>query len=135
MNFKSQASLVLVALFIGLGLISFAALPIIQSSDDFSMTTFTSNQEFMEYLENSESYSMYSSIQTLGSLRTAMPMDGAVGIPATISQGMEGSVGMGESVSEPERVSETNVQVEGIDEPDIIKTDGNEIYFSRNGFI
>ncbi len=29
-----------------------------------------------------------------------------------------------------ERVSETNVQVEGIDEPDIVKTDGKKIYFS-----
>lgn len=29
-----------------------------------------------------------------------------------------------------ERVSETNVQVAGIDEPDIVKTDGKEIYFS-----
>lgn len=34
----------------------------------------------------------------------------------------------GESI--PERVSETNVQVTGIDEPDIVKTDGKEIYFS-----
>lgn len=31
----------------------------------------------------------------------------------------------------PERISETNVQVAGIDEPDIVKTDGKEIYFSR----
>lgn len=30
----------------------------------------------------------------------------------------------------PTRVSETNVQVPGIDEPDILKTDGKEIYFS-----
>ena len=30
----------------------------------------------------------------------------------------------------PSRVSETNVQVPGIDEPDILKTDGKEIYFS-----
>ncbi len=30
----------------------------------------------------------------------------------------------------PERVSETTVQVKGIDEPDIVKTDGSEIYFS-----
>ncbi len=29
-----------------------------------------------------------------------------------------------------ERVSETNVQVTGIDEPDIVKTDGKKIYFS-----
>lgn len=30
----------------------------------------------------------------------------------------------------PERVSQTNIQVIGIDEPDIVKTDGKEIYFS-----
>jgi inhibitor of cysteine peptidase len=32
---------------------------------------------------------------------------------------------------EPGRVSTTNVQVSGIDEPDIVKTDGTTIYFSR----
>ncbi len=32
----------------------------------------------------------------------------------------------------PERYSETNVQVEGIDEPDIVKTDGENIYTSFN---
>lgn len=32
-----------------------------------------------------------------------------------------------------ERVSETTVQVPGIDEPDIVKTDGREIYFSTSG--
>ncbi len=34
----------------------------------------------------------------------------------------------------PSRVSGTNVQVSGIDEPDIVKTDGSTIYFSRNGY-
>ncbi len=33
-----------------------------------------------------------------------------------------------------ERVSQTNVQVIGIDEPDIVKTDGKEIYFSGQRF-
>ncbi len=32
--------------------------------------------------------------------------------------------------SAPQRTSETNVQVSGIDEPDIVKTDGNNIYYS-----
>jgi len=32
------------------------------------------------------------------------------------------------------RVSETNVQVKGIDEPDIVKTDGKEIYISQEGY-
>lgn len=35
---------------------------------------------------------------------------------------------------EPERFSETNVQVLGIDEPDIVKTDGQDIYFSSERF-
>jgi uncharacterized secreted protein with C-terminal beta-propeller domain len=33
------------------------------------------------------------------------------------------------------RVSETNVQVQGIDEPDIVKTDGNEIYYSNQSYV
>jgi len=39
-------------------------------------------------------------------------------------------VGMGGGGGEPSRVSETNVQVEGIDEPDIVKTNGKEIFAS-----
>lgn len=35
-----------------------------------------------------------------------------------------------EDAAAPSRVSETNVQVAGIDEPDIVKTNGKEIYFS-----
>lgn len=35
------------------------------------------------------------------------------------------------SSAQAERVSETNVQVKGIDEPDIVKTDGGNIYFSQ----
>lgn len=32
------------------------------------------------------------------------------------------------------RISDTNVQVAGIDEPDIVKTDGKNIYFSRESY-
>lgn len=35
------------------------------------------------------------------------------------------------AASTPERISQTNVQVVGIDEPDVVKTDGQRIYFSR----
>ncbi|MEM5773192.1 MAG: beta-propeller domain-containing protein [Candidatus Aenigmatarchaeota archaeon] len=34
----------------------------------------------------------------------------------------------------PERVSTTNVQVAGIDEPDMVKTDGKNIYFSSQSY-
>jgi uncharacterized secreted protein with C-terminal beta-propeller domain len=40
-----------------------------------------------------------------------------------------------QDMSAPEfRVSDTNVQVQGVDEPDILKTDGSSIFFSRTGF-
>jgi len=35
------------------------------------------------------------------------------------------------NVPQPERVSETNVQVLAVDEPDVVKTDGRQIYFSQ----
>ncbi len=38
------------------------------------------------------------------------------------------------SNASPDRVSGTNVQVAGIDEPDILKTNGKEIYFSLENF-
>ena len=41
-----------------------------------------------------------------------------------------GPSSMGEKSIVPERVSETTVQVSGVDEPDVVKTDGKEIYFS-----
>ena len=46
--------------------------------------------------------------------------------PATLEMGVGGEV----QQKAAERVSETNVQVAGIDEPDIIKTDGTRIFFS-----
>ena len=45
-----------------------------------------------------------------------------------VSQGIE--IEEGETI--PERVGETTVQVKGIDEPDILKTDGKRIYFSSS---
>ncbi|PSQ47704.1 hypothetical protein BRD19_08685 [Halobacteriales archaeon SW_7_65_23] len=36
----------------------------------------------------------------------------------------------GSGSEEPERVGETNVQVEGFDEPDVVKTDGANFYYS-----
>lgn len=37
----------------------------------------------------------------------------------------------GAAPEEPSRYSETNVQVQGIDEPDIVKTDGQHIFYAR----
>jgi uncharacterized secreted protein with C-terminal beta-propeller domain len=56
-----------------------------------------------------------------------------------IDVGLEASDSIGLGTAEKtaavaDRFSETNVQVMGIDEPDIVKTDGREIYFSSHGF-
>lgn len=44
------------------------------------------------------------------------------------------SAGAANAVRTPSRASETNVQVAGIDEPDIVKTDGQNIYISKQGW-
>jgi len=79
---------------------------------------FASEEEFKDYLAKGAAEPGYSGLTMDGGLKTAMPQ---------VWLGMEGIGGGGEAL---ERVSETNVQVTGVDEPDIVKTDGKEIYFS-----
>ena len=82
---------------------------------------FASEEEFKAYLqeaelESYESFGMMPMGMGRGELmiQEEMPMAKEVAVPSAA----------------PERVSETTVQVMGIDEPDIVKTDGKEIYFS-----
>lgn len=74
---------------------------------------FSSEADFKSYLAKAEL--KYYGFMDMEGIR-AMPM-------------VEAPLGLGEKAI-PERVSETTVQVAGIDEPDIVKTDGKEIYFS-----
>lgn len=62
--------------------------------------------------------------------RGMMAQDGAA--PPTAPAPTAGAEGSGAGV--PSRVSGTNVQVAGIDEPDIVKTDGNNIFISRQSW-
>jgi uncharacterized secreted protein with C-terminal beta-propeller domain len=78
---------------------------------------FSSEEEFKEYLQNASIETQYWG----GGLGGEILTDGAARMFAPAE-------GKG---AEPERVSETNVQVAGIDEPDIVKTNGKEIYFSH----
>ncbi len=95
---------------------------------------FASEEEFKQYLaKQEESQSYYNGMNFSSRAESAIPM-------ATTDMGGMDSIGLSEktgmSYSESGqsagRVSETNVQVAGIDEPDIVKTDGKEIYFSRD---
>lgn len=84
---------------------------------------FSSEEDFKNYLAEVESVS-YGGIGIIGMERggdEVMAFEGATkGAPLPFSS---------PSIS-AERVSQTNVQTPGIDEPDIVKTDGKEIYFS-----
>ncbi|TAK95136.1 hypothetical protein EPO05_05070 [Patescibacteria group bacterium] len=91
-----------------------------------SVTQFKSEQEFKDYLEKTQSRNgMFGGFGMGGvskmestTLQAPMAADSAEGLSFRASS---------------QRVSTTNVQVAGIDEPDIVKTDGRELYISREG--
>lgn len=78
---------------------------------------FSSEEEFKSYLKEAKAMVEYSGWE-LGLKEARIS---ALSIEAPL---------MAEKAVLPERISETTVQVPGIDEPDIVKTDGKEIYFS-----
>lgn len=96
----------------------------INPADFKTLKKFSSEQEFKDYLTSHAGSSGYygiggemvarSSIQTI---EAAVPMNAPAGMG-------------GDNGTIADRVSETNMQVAGIDEPDIVKTDGKEIYLS-----
>lgn len=99
-----------------------SGLPVIQKT---KIIKFTSESDFKNYLAQTESTSAYYfsakgsdqiRLNTPQTLNLAPPM-------AAFGSGIAGG-------GVPKRVSTTNVQVIGIDEPDILKTDGKQIYYS-----
>ncbi|KPJ57373.1 hypothetical protein AMJ49_01005, partial [Parcubacteria bacterium DG_74_2] len=85
---------------------------------------FASEEDFKAYLQEAQFAYYMPSFFAMGAPR-AIFEEGMV-LPAPLA--LDGKGGA------PERISETTVQVPGIDEPDIVKTDGKEIYFSFEGY-
>jgi len=80
---------------------------------------FSSEQDFKDYIAKAKSASGFYGGR------------GGAGGPGIMDMSAKSSEGLGAPISAaPARVSETNVQVAGVDEPDAVKTDGKEIYFS-----
>lgn len=96
---------------------------VVSLSEDFK--TFTSAQDFQNYFKRSaeELRGAGLGIGIVGGLSR----DRAFLEALPSAQSTSGAVPPASAV---ERISETNVQVAGIDEPDIVKTNGREIYFS-----
>ena len=94
----------------------------------FELKKFSSNEEFQKYLEESttSNYGGFSSFvrqERFGSVMMDMATTAVAPMPAMAVA--ENSAG-----GQPSRVSETNVQVKGIDEPDIVKTNGKQLFLS-----
>lgn len=97
------------------------------SNSDIKFEKFATEAEFKEYLTNStQNYGLGGmSFGTTGVARDLAVQESLD--PATpVTEGAPGE--------QVKRVSETNVQVVGIDEPDIVKTDGENIFFSSQNF-
>ncbi|MFH1314936.1 MAG: beta-propeller domain-containing protein [Candidatus Uhrbacteria bacterium] len=97
---------------------------------------FESAEDFKQYLAEvrstyMDSYGFGGFVET-SQFRGGDVMVLAEEATAVDSSGLNEVSGMGAGAAPTaDRVSETNVQVQGIDEPDIVKTDGQEIYYSQ----
>lgn len=128
-NSKLAITILVVLVFFALGaillkaiFISFPSLPPFILKIE-GIKKFSSEEDFKTYLQEAK----------LGYL-------GGIGMFATGRGGTEGvmpplQLSLEAKGAIPERVSATTVQVLGIDEPDIVKTDGEEIYFSQSPWI
>lgn len=90
----------------------------------------TSQAEFQKYVQASTEQNNYSNA-LWGLSRGTMAVQGIVPPAAPMPSAAAGSAAQDNAASTPSRVSDTNVQVAGIDEPDIVKTDGTTIFISQ----
>ncbi|MCW4038564.1 MAG: beta-propeller domain-containing protein [Candidatus Bathyarchaeota archaeon] len=89
-----------------------------------ALTRFTSQQELVDYLKKgpeSLPQSLYQKVLSLFQTRPLLPT-------ATFQR----QGGLLEDTSTPQEYSTTNIQVTGVDEADIVKTDGGYIYLTSN---
>src|SRR3989344_3873006 len=93
---------------------------------------FSSEKDFKDYLAKAEEQSgFYDGVSMKRTLSAPMPaFSDSIGEMGAVSGMGAPSSAIAPQESLPQRVSETNIQVAGIDEPDIVKTNGKEIYLS-----
>lgn len=89
------------------------------SSNSFEVKTFENQQEFNTYIKENKSNDYYYGRGNV--------------LPPDISElfGKSGARSLTDGEESAQRYSTTNVRTEGIDEPDVIKTDGEHIYLSN----
>ena len=98
---------------------------------DGEVTKFTSEQDFKDYLADVRS-TYADGVGGFGFGGDFRAVDEMVVDAIDLSDVALGEAsGLGSTEISVDRVSETNVQTVGIDEPDIVKTDGQEIYYAQ----
>lgn len=132
--FDKPAKVFLIFLIFGLlaallvGFLTFKPCPKLGSYNKFSLDKFSSEEEFKQFIEEKSSFFAGDYFSAISGIREILPQM-EISAPMDIKEGATETGGY-----EPERFSQTNVQVEGVDEPDIIKTDGKNIYFSSQTY-
>ena len=94
----------------------------ILAEGDFKLQQFKNETEFNQFL-NDNTNNSYQSTNTLGRSSISSKSNEFAADIATPSMSAAGDSST--------RYSETNVQVVGLDEPDVVKTDGKNIYYSK----
>lgn len=102
---------------------------LIPERKDGKLSKFGSDEEFRKYLAEARE-SQASGFGMMGGI-TTREMSVMSSDMMTSSKAMPSVAQNTGGAGSVERISGTNVQVAGIDEPDIVKTDGASIYFSR----
>lgn len=100
--------------------------PVALMGDIDGFEVFMSAEDFKTYLEENQATNYYG---WGGGVIRDFALEMAPQAMDEVAMKTESQDGLGAG-SAVERISETNVQVQGIDEPDIVKTDGEYIYFS-----
>lgn len=103
-----------------------------------SFTKFSSDAEFKKYVEQG-SLTQGLGYGSLGATALSAPSMAVDDVSGLSSSELMPSIGSatglsGSSYSSVDRYSQTNVQVSGIDEPDIVKNDGENIFVSKNSY-
>ncbi|MCD6115237.1 beta-propeller domain-containing protein [bacterium] len=108
------------------GFLTFKPCPHFSSSDNkFSLGKFSSEEELKNFIQERKSFFGRDYLSSISGIREFLSQ-----MEVNLPTEEKSAAGAGE----PERFSQTNIQVEGIDEPDIVKTDGKNIYFSSESY-
>jgi inhibitor of cysteine peptidase len=141
MNNSFQKSALSVVLLIGLAIViaftSFALTlrtPISKKPTTITQPTeklekFKSAVEFKDFISKSSSNNQYGGSPTL--MRANFALEDTAMTKSSLAAPVAAGLGAGQSTP---RYSDTNVQVAGIDEPDIVKTDGSNLFYSRSWY-